>query len=181
LLLYPNTSINQKLAYPKIPLPHPGQSYNPSQDDLAHLVHKVIQVNKRPELTPQEKEDIEEKKFESEEDVPEKEFKVSNNPPVDDYTQRKSKTEKNRLHRKKLNIIKENETIRKKQNRIKLSNAKSLKTVEKQRKRKENELLKKQNEMKKKAKETQALMKVGVVEDPELLEDFKVKKKTRYL
>jgi nucleolar protein 53 len=163
-------SLNQKLHYPKVPLPHPGQSYNPSHNDLTNLVDKVIEHTKRIKQHPEQKTEtteIEEKKFESgdeeEEDV--KDFKVSNNPPVDDYTQRKTRTERNKSLRKKLNKIKERVNIVAKQNRIKLSNAKGLKRVEKERKMKEKEMEEKIKEQKKKEKEKQNLLKLGVVEE----------------
>jgi hypothetical protein len=154
------------LKYPKVPLPHPGQSYNPSKEDLSNLLHKVVELNKRPEAK-QEKVDIEKRVFLSDdEDEIENltEFKVSNNPPIDE-TDRKTKTERNRKIKAKLNRIKNEEDRRKKVNRINLSRTKSLKRINKEQgKAKEQENRKKLEELRLK-KEKEELIKIGVIQE----------------
>jgi len=44
-------SAGNVLRYPKVPLPHPGQSYNPSKEDLTNLLVKVVDLNKKPVAT----------------------------------------------------------------------------------------------------------------------------------
>lgn len=41
-----------ELNYPKVPLPHPGQSYNPSKNDLKNLLSKVVEHNTPLDLPP---------------------------------------------------------------------------------------------------------------------------------
>ena len=92
------------------------------------------------------------------------EFKVSNNPPVDD-TNRKTKTERNRKIKAKLNKIKNQEDRQKRLNRISLSRTKSLKRIKKeQEKAKEEERRRKLEELKAK-KEKEELIKIGVVNE----------------
>jgi nucleolar protein 53 len=169
------------LKFPKVPIPHPGQSYNPSREDLTHLLHRVVDLNKRLENnTDNTILDTEERRqfppsddeSENEENCNDKdnendttEFKVSNNPPVDDFTQRKTLKEKKKGIQKKLNLVKEEELKRRKENRIKLANEKSLKKIEKERDFK----LKKEEEDKKllmqKQKERDELIKMGILEE----------------
>ena len=88
------------IVYPKVPLPHPGQSYNPSKNDLSNLLNKVVEMNTKHESLKSKKKPVDEQdgigKFpmsdgeESEEEYDEASFKVSNGPAVDDFTQRKN-------------------------------------------------------------------------------------------
>jgi hypothetical protein len=172
---FPNSSANQNknVVYPKIPLPHPGQSYNPSEKDVRHLIKKVVEINqhlaKKSETeAPKEIEPV--KLYESsdseddEDDNAERDFKVSNNPAVDD-TERKTKKEKKRLIQKKLNLIKEKEKVFKKQKKKQIANSLGLKRVEKQQKR----FLREQEEKKIKElqekKEKEKLIKLGLVDE----------------
>ena len=42
-----NRNINKpNLKYPKVPIPHPGQSYNPNKKDLNKLLTTVVENNK---------------------------------------------------------------------------------------------------------------------------------------
>lgn len=156
------------IQYPKVPLPHPGQSYNPDKNDISNLLHKVIEINKRPEITDQITKDdlIDEQLFLSEEESEqEEEFKVSNNPPVDDFTGRKTRTERNKDHTKKLNRLKDKELRLKKENKINLANEKSLKRIEEAREKGLTEDEEKKKEVLRKKKEKEQLMKIGIVEE----------------
>lgn len=169
---FPNSAanLNKRVAYPKIPLPHPGQSYNPSEKDVKHLLKKVYEINKhllKKNESEAEKEIEPVKLYESsdsEEEEEIKDFKVSNNPAVDD-TERKTKKEKKRLIQKRLNLMKEKEKQLKRQKKKEISSSLGLKRVEKQQKR----FLREQEE--KKLKETQEkkekdkLIKLGLVEE----------------
>jgi nucleolar protein 53 len=153
---FPNSSanLNKNVAYPKIPLPHPGQSYNPAQKDVKHLLNKVVEINKhliKKNESKVEKEIEPVKLYESsdsEEEEEVKDFTVSNNPAVDD-TERKTRKERKRLIQKKLNLIKEKEKQLKRQKKQEISTALGLKRLEKQQKK----FLKEQEE--KKLKELQ--------------------------
>lgn len=175
---FPNSSLNQNksVLYPKIPLPHPGQSYNPSQKDVKSLIEKVVEVNKHlitkkiQEKEP--KKEIQHVKLynssdsenESEDDNKEKDFKVSNNPPVDD-TERKTKKERKRLIQKKINILKEKEIKKTKEMKKEISNAIGIKKFEKQK----NKFLKEREEKKMKEeyekREKEKLIRLGLVEE----------------
>ena len=41
-----NKNNKENLSYPKVPLPHPGQSYNPNKKDLNNLLTTVVENNK---------------------------------------------------------------------------------------------------------------------------------------
>lgn len=173
ILKFPNSSVNLKkyIAYPKIPLPHPGQSYNPAEKDVKHLLDKVVEINKHliKKFEPEQEKDIQPVKlYESsdseEEDEEEINFQVSNNPAVDD-TERKTRKERKRLIQKKLNLIKEKEKILKKQKKKEISSSIGLKRHEKQQKKflkeKEEKLLKEMQEKKEKEK----LIKLGLIDE----------------
>jgi len=57
------------LIYPKVPLPHPGQSYNPSKHDITNLLTKVVELNKLPSIQEQiSNQDLIQKHFSSDEE-----------------------------------------------------------------------------------------------------------------
>jgi nucleolar protein 53 len=159
-----------KLSYPKVPLPHPGQSYNPSKDDLTKLITKVVELNKPivpsdPITTEvQEMEFISDEEEEIEPELAEK-IKISNNPPVDDFTQRKTRKEKKLAQKKKMNILKDKELIAKKKNKSQLAQEKSLKRIVKEKQKKINEEEVIQKEEKKINKSKEMLIKNGIVEE----------------
>jgi len=168
---FPNSSINQNknISYPKIPLPHPGQSYNPAEKDVKNLLNKVIEVNIHLAKKDQpEKKEIQAVKLyessDSEDEEEIKDFKVSNNAPVDD-TQRKSRKEKKRLIQKKLNLIKEKEKQMKKQKKKEIATSLGLKRVEKQQKKLMKEYKEKEIKLLNEKKEQEKLIKLGVVEE----------------
>jgi nucleolar protein 53 len=157
------------IKYPKLPIPHPGQSYNPSQQDIKLLLNKIVELKPEKstfEMPKLKKEPVisTRKNLPEEEDEKIDDFKVSNNPPVYD-TQRKTKSEKKKSIRKKLNLVKQREFKIKKENRIKLANQISLKRIEKERKKMlEIENIKNKEEHKK-TKEKERMLKHGFVEE----------------
>jgi hypothetical protein len=157
------------MKYPKLPLPHPGQSYNPSQNDIKLLLNKIVELKPQKstfEMPKIKKEPVISKGKNPTEEEEEKveEFKVSNNPPVYD-TQRKTKSERKKAIQKKLNLIKQRELKIKKDNRIKLANQKSLKRIEKERKQiLEKEKLK-SHEAIKKSQEKEEMLRQGYIEE----------------
>jgi len=169
---FPNSPafLNKITAYPKIPLPHPGQSYNPSEKDVKHLLKKVVEINKHLIRNPtleEEKEILTVKLYESsdsEDEEEEEDFKVSNNPAVDD-AERKTKKEKKRLIQKKLNLFKEKEKVLKKKKKKEIATSLGLKRVEKQQKK----LLREDEEKKIKdlqeKKEKEKLIRLGLIEE----------------
>jgi len=169
------TKQNQSMSYPKVPLPHPGQSYNPSKSDITNLLHKVIKFNQQPEKSDPVSHEIQQRKFSSSSESSEMDdkFKVSNNPPVDD-NERKTKKERKRINHIKVSKRKEKELKTKKTNKIKLANEKGLKRIIKERKTAEKIKKEKDKSNKYKQKEKEELIKLGVVEDADLLNDFQV-------
>jgi len=166
--------------YPHVPLPHPGQSYNPSKDATVNLLHKVVESNKSKlaitdwKPIPEEQNifpdsDDEEKPVEDEKDK----FKVSNNPAIDD-TNRKTRKERKQIEVKKENKLIQREQVRQKSLRIKLSQVKGLKRLLKEREKNQKEVSEKQKQEKYRKKLNEELVKIGVVDDAELLKDFEV-------
>jgi len=103
------TTTKLEMKYPSLPLPHPGQSYNPSRNDLKNLLATIVKNNSRPEEEVQESEtELEVGNFESEDENNEahlkdvREFKVSNNPAILS-TDKLTKTERNKLNKKNHN------------------------------------------------------------------------------
>lgn len=169
---FPNSSVNlnKNVSYPKIPLPHPGQSYNPAEKDVKHLLKKVVEINKhlvKKEDPEAEKEIAPVKLYESSDSEEEEEvqdFKVSNNPAVDD-TERKTRKERKRLIQKKLNLLKEKEKQLKKQKKKEISTSLGLKRVEKQQKKFLREQAEKKLKELQEKKEKEKLIKLGLVEE----------------
>jgi nucleolar protein 53 len=161
------------LKFPKVPLPHPGQSYNPSREDLSNLLHKIVEHKKQKINFKIEKEQpkddqpaLEEKIFESDSDTDDDvKLDNTNNPPVDDFTQRKTIKEKKKDIHKKLNKIKERELIKKKENKIILATEKSLKRIEKERMVNLKEVEEKKKLQLQKEKEQEELKQIGIIEE----------------
>jgi nucleolar protein 53 len=157
-----------KLSFPKVPIPHPGQSYNPSREDLSKLLYKIVDLNKKVEPVTKTQSEIVEKKYYSDTDEDEEYEEVqpyiANNPAVDE-TQRLTRKEKKRKIQTKLNKVKQDELKRIKENRIKLANEKSLKTIEKQRKKVLTEVEKKMKEDLEKKKLKEELLLTGIIEE----------------
>ena len=170
----PNLSFPKiNLKFPKVPLPHPGQSYNPSREDLSNLLNKIVDhkrqktnIKNENELKTEVEPELQEKVFESDsESDDEVKLDNTNNPPVDDFTQRKTLKEKKKDIQKKLNKNKEKELIKQKENKIILANEKSLKRIEKERIAKIKEEEEKKMLLIKKQKDQEELKLIGVIEE----------------
>jgi len=92
----------EPLKYPKLIIPHPGQSYNPNREDLKNLLHTIVENNK-PKVNIAEEPisniELKEGKFEAsdeEEEGNQGDVKISNNPPVYDEN-RLSRRERNKM------------------------------------------------------------------------------------
>ena len=176
-----DTNINKpanklKLNYPKVPLPHPGQSYNPNKKDLNKLLSTVVENNKY--LIKQEEEqsnnDDDINVFEDEES---EEIKnpVANNEPVSDLN-RLTKKQKRQKEIKKANKLMNKYQEEQKRIKIAINNALGAKKIAKEQKKRDEELMKKKEEEKKKEKIKNYEIKKGIINDKELLEDFQVNK-----
>lgn len=168
-----------EITYPLVPIPHPGQSYNPNKEDLSKLLHKVVDLNKPIIEIKKPKE----KKIEimnlynsdDDEDNTPLEHPVANNPKVDD-TNRKTKKEKRLKEIKKQNILKNKQLLEKKKAKLDLHHSLSTKKILKEQKKKQEELEKKIKKEKENEKKKISMLKHGIIEDKEFLEDFQVKK-----
>ena len=76
----------EPLNYPKVVIPHPGQSYNPNREDLRNLLQTIVDINK-PKVSSNEVPitnlGLQDGKFvanDTDEDKSDGENKVSNNP-----------------------------------------------------------------------------------------------------
>ena len=193
------TKTSKIITYPTVPLPHPGQSYNPDKKDLTLLLNKVVDNNKhilnKPSETSKQINDHESNdEDEEEEEESSASFNnesssndddddddnanplpVSNNPKVDDAN-RKTRKEKRLKEQKKQNILKDKLARAKKQAKIDLFNSKSTKQVLKEQK-KQNDILAKQTKEKQiQFHNHQHQLRHGIVEDNELIEDFAIGK-----
>lgn len=99
----------EPLKYPKLIIPHPGQSYNPNREDLKNLLQTIVDNNK-PKVNiavePISTLQLQEGKFEISEDEVEEnqgDIKISNNPPVMDEN-RLSRRERNKMVRNNLKL-----------------------------------------------------------------------------
>lgn len=157
------------INYPKIPIAHPGQSYNPAKKDLDVLLHKVVELNKKPEILQEinKREEVEQAVFESgdEEEDRDPEFKISTNPPVDDYNQRKTKTERNRAIKRKLNRIKDEQLLKKKRTKVALSESIGMKRFIKEKEINSKQAKSTQTAEQASKKEKERLLKLGIVEE----------------
>ena len=164
-----------KLSYPKVPLPHPGQSYNPMKKDLNKLLKTVVENNKYLAKTEEEDDEIKEAKYFDDEVSEEITKPVANNEPVSD-TNRLTRKQKRQKEIKKANKLMNRMQEEQKRLKIQINNALGAKKVEKEIKKKEEELKKKKMEDMKKEKIKEYEIKKGIFQDKELLEDFQVNK-----
>ena len=171
---------NKNISYPVVPLPHPGQSYNPNKKDLNHLLKKVVELNKKiNNKEVNKKKEINGNKIFKSEDEDEEEIntsliKISNNEPVSDLN-RLTKKEKRIKEKKKVNKLIDKQNIENKKLKLEIGNMKGLKKLLKERKEyeKKEEEEKKEKEQIEKIKYNQ--LKKGIIDDQDLLEDFKIK------
>ena len=92
-------------------------------------------------------------------------FKVSNNPPVDDFNQRKTKKEKKRLINKKLNMLKELDAIKKRKKKFEMSSIIGMKRFEKDEKKFSKVLEAESLKLIQEKKDKLQLIKLGLVEE----------------
>ena len=173
---YNNNLSKKNISYPVLPLPHPGQSYNPNKKDLNHLLKKVVELNKitnnkevnkkkeinRNNIFKSEDED------EDEEEINTSLIKISNNEPVSDLN-RLTKKDKRIKEKKKVNKLIDKQNIENKKLKLEIGNMKGLKKFLKEKKEyeKKEEEEKKQKEQIEKIKKTQ--LKKGIIDDQDLL------------
>jgi len=177
-----NNILNKNISYPVVPLPHPGQSYNPNKKDLNHLLKKVVELNKNiynKEEKKYKKKEINKTNIfksddENEEEINISLIKISNNEPVSDLN-RLTKKEKRIKEKKKVNKLIDKQNIENKKLKLEIGNMKGLKKLLKERKEyeKKEEEEKKEKEQIEKIKYNQ--LKKGIIDDQDLLEDFKIK------
>ena len=166
-----------KLKYPKVPIPHPGQSYNPQKKDLNTLLTTVVEKNKY--LIPSPEPSISSKNSEKndwDDEASEEITKpVANNEPVSDLN-RLTKKQKRLKEKKKANTLMNRQQEEKKRIKVAISNMLGMKKFEREQKKFEEEKAKKELEEKKKEKIKNYEIKKGIIDDKELLEDFQVNK-----
>ena len=106
---------NLKLTYPKVPIPHPGQSYNPQKKDLNTLLTTVVEKNKYliPSPEPSISSENSEKNDWDDEESEKITKPVANNEPVSDLN-RLTKKQKKLKEKKKANKLMNKQLIEKK-------------------------------------------------------------------
>ena len=166
---------NTKLKYPKVPIPHPGQSYNPQKKDLNTLLTTVVEKNKY--LLPEPESPVHsESGNDWDDEESEKITKpVANNEPVSDLN-RLTKKQKKLKEKKKANKLINRQQEEKKRIKVAISNILGMKKFSREQKKMEEEKAKKELEEKKKDKIKNYEIKKGIIDDKELLEDFQVNK-----
>ena len=178
-----NNNVNKnkdsiKLKYPKVPIPHPGQSYNPKKKDLNTLLTTVVEKNKylipEPEPEPSSNSEVE-AEWEQDEESEKITKPIANNEPVSD-SNRLTKKQKRQKEIKKANRLMNKQQEEKKRIKVAISNIIGMKKFSKEQKLKEEENAKKELEEKKKEKIKNYEIKKGIIDDKELLEDFQVNK-----
>jgi nucleolar protein 53 len=168
-----NNNATLKLKYPKVPIPHPGQSYNPKKKDLNKLLATVVENNKY--LIPSPEPSSESENHEWDEESEEITKPVANNEPVSDLNRLTNKQKKLK-EKKKANKLINRQQEQNKRIKVAISNILGMKKFEREKKTKEEENAKKNLEEKKKEKIKNYEIKKGIINDKELLEDFQVNK-----
>ena len=168
---------NSKLTYPKVPIPHPGQSYNPQKKDLNTLLTTVVEKNKYliPSPEPSVSSENSEKNDWDDEESEKITKPVANNEPVSDLN-RLTKKQKKLKEKKKANKLMNKQLIEKKRIKVAINNILGMKKFSREQKKIEEEEAKKELENKKKEKIKNYEIKKGIIDDKELLEDFQVNK-----
>ena len=171
------TNNTPKLKYPKVPIPHPGQSYNPQKKDLNTLLTTVVEKNKYliPSPEPSISSDNSDKNDWDDEESEKISKPVANNEPVSDLN-RLTKKQKKLKEKKKANKLMNRQQEEKKRIKVAISNILGMKKFEREQKKFEEEKAKKELEEKKKEKIKNYEIKKGIISDKELLEDFQVNK-----
>lgn len=168
------SSKNKNFSYPKVPLPHPGQSYNPNKKDLSKLLNTVVENNKYLVKSDDNEKNVEILEFDDEKSE-EITKPVANNEPVSDLN-RLTRKEKRKKEIKKANKLMNKYQEEQKRLKVAINNALGAKKIAKEQKKAEEKL----KEEKKKEKQNQKIknyeIKKGIIKDNELLEDFQVNK-----
>ena len=170
-----NKVSSPQLKYPKVPIPHPGQSYNPKKKDLNNLLAAVVENNKYLVSSPEPSSDESDDEVGWDEESEKITKPVANNEPVSDLN-RLTKKQKKLKEKKKANKLINRQQEQNKRIKIAVSNILGMKKFEKEKKTKEEENAKKELEEKKKEKIKNYEIKKGIINDKELLEDFQVNK-----
>ena len=170
-----NKVSSSQLKYPKVPIPHPGQSYNPKKKDLNNLLAAVVENNKYLVSSPEPSSDESDDEVGWDEESEKITKPVANNEPVSDLN-RLTKKQKKLKEKKKANKLINRQQEQNKRIKIAVSNILGMKKFEKEKKTKEEENAKKELEEKKKEKIKNYEIKKGIINDKELLEDFQVNK-----
>ncbi len=174
-----NCSNKFQLKYPKVPLPHPGQSYNPNKKDLNKLLSSVVENNKylvkNEEEESSDNDENEENNAFDDEKSEEIKNPVANNEPISD-TNRLTKKQKRQKEIKKANKLMNKQQEEQKRIKIAINNALGAKKIEKEQKKMKEMMIKQKKEEKKKEKIKNYEIKKGIINDKELLEDFQVNK-----
>ena len=174
-----NTSNNKisypQLKYPKVPIPHPGQSYNPKKKDLNTLLAKVVENNKYLVPSPEESNDESDNEVAWDEESEKITKPVANNEPVSDLN-RLTKKQKKLKEKKKANKLINRQQEENKRIKVAVSNILGMKKFEREKKTKEEQNAKELLEQQKKEKIKNYEIKKGIINDKELLEDFQVNK-----
>ena len=166
------------LNYPSVPLPHPGQSYNPDRRDLNQLLKSVVESNRHlaKEEDSEKSENLQQDFASEEESEVEKapgNLRLSNNAAVSD-SNRLTKRERRAKERKKRNKLKNKEEIEKKKMKVQINSVLGMKKIAKIQQK--NEDLREENRKKEElmARIVRNNIKKGIVKDKELLEDFQI-------
>lgn len=170
-----NKTNKENLTYPKVPLPHPGQSYNPNKKDLNNLLTTVVENNKYLVKEEEESDNNEDVNVFDDEESVEITKPVANNEPVSDLN-RLTKKQKRQKEIKKANKLINKYQEQQKRIKVTINNTLGAKKMAKEQKKNEEEMKKKQIEDKKKEKIKNYEIKKGIINDKELLEDFQVNK-----
>jgi len=167
----------------KVPVPHPGQSYNPQREDLRNLLQNIVEIRK-PKVDINEKEcdndklGLKEGKFEESESEIESEEEpvISNNPAVDD-SNRLTRRIKNKIHTSKLNKLKEVEAKRKKEQKTVINNIKKYERFDKEVRKTQKQEQETKTKLEGLQEKQKKLLKMGVDFDDTDNLDFKINKK----
>ena len=169
-----NTTSLKNYIYPKVPLPHPGQSYNPNKKDLSKLLNTVVENNKYLVKSDDKDNNVEILEFDDEKSE-EITKPVANNEPVSDLN-RLTRKEKRKKEIKKANKLINKQQEEQKRIKVAINNALGAKKIAKEQKKAEDKLKEEKKQQKQNQKIKNYEIRKGIIKDNELLEDFQVNK-----
>lgn len=166
---FPNTTFN---LVPKVALPHPGNSYNPKVQDAKNLIESITNnnahllelANHREHLKTLRNSKVErvsdsesDSETDSEDDSEENSNEINKDKSKSQVLNNKmTKTERNKQRLKRINRMMNEEKLKKKQIKVEISNIKSFKKFDKERKKNEqtfiDEKIKSENQKSKREK-----------------------------